>query len=126
MMDFCVHIVIVLDELDMKADDAAYDSKAGLYNRHVILIFLPGINEIEEMHNILTSAKYENSKWDIIVLHSSITNEEQHKIFEQPPKGYRRIILSTNIAESSITVPDVKYGMILSYQHLKKYNKHLN
>ncbi|KAL2743188.1 putative ATP-dependent RNA helicase spindle-E isoform X1 [Vespula maculifrons] len=109
MMDFCVHIVIVLDELDMKADDAAYDSKAGLYNRHVILIFLPGINEIEEMHNILTSAKYENSKWDIIVLHSSITNEEQHKIFEQPPKGYRRIILSTNIAESSITVPDVKY-----------------
>lgn len=125
MMDFCVHIIIVLDELDMRADDA-YDSKTGLYNRHVILLFLPGINEIEEMHSILSSAKYNNSKWDIIVLHSSVTNEEQHKIFEQPPKGYRRVILSTNIAESSITVPDVKYGMTISHQHFKKFNKYLN
>lgn len=125
MMDFCAHIIIVLDELDMRADDA-YDSKTGLYNRHVILVFLPGIHEIEEMHSILSSAKYKNSKWDIIVLHSLVTNEEQQQIFERTPKGYRRIILSTNIAESSITVPDVKYGMTMSHQHLKKFNKYLN
>ncbi|KAG7200201.1 hypothetical protein KM043_000633 [Ampulex compressa] len=109
MMEFCTRIVIVFDELDMQAHDANINAATGDYERHVTLIFLPGIHEIEEMHDLLCSPKYQNSKWDIVVLHSSITNEEQLRIFEKPPTGYRRIILSTNIAESSITVPDVKY-----------------
>ncbi|XP_015591096.1 probable ATP-dependent RNA helicase spindle-E [Cephus cinctus] len=108
MMNFCISLVLILDQLDKNSEDAEL-KEGGSYNRHVILIFLPGIHEIEEMHNILMSEKHEQSKWDVVVLHSSITNEEQQRIFEKPPTGYRRIILSTNIAESSITVPDVKY-----------------
>uniref|UniRef100_A0A452VL87 ATP-dependent RNA helicase TDRD9 n=1 Tax=Ursus maritimus TaxID=29073 RepID=A0A452VL87_URSMA len=42
-------------------------------------------------------------------LHSSVTLEEQNNVFLSPVPGYRKIILSTNIAESSVTVPDVKY-----------------
>uniref|UniRef100_A0A8C4XDW5 RNA helicase n=1 Tax=Erpetoichthys calabaricus TaxID=27687 RepID=A0A8C4XDW5_ERPCA len=42
-------------------------------------------------------------------LHSSITLEEQNGVFINPVPGYRKVILSTNIAESSVTVPDVKY-----------------
>lgn len=49
-------------------------------------------------------------KWILIPLHSSITNEEQARVFDIPPLNYRKIILSTNIAESSVTVPDVSYG----------------
>ncbi|XP_012273782.1 probable ATP-dependent RNA helicase spindle-E [Orussus abietinus] len=108
MMNFCVNLIIVLDEIDMQTEDEV-KKEDGSFLRHVILIFLPGIYEIEEMYNILTSSKNEVAKWDVIVLHSSITNEEQQRIFEKPPTGFRRIILSTNIAESSITVPDVKY-----------------
>ncbi|XP_076750927.1 tudor domain containing 9 protein spindle E [Xylocopa sonorina] len=109
LMEFCVNIIKVLDDVDMKADDANYDPETNIYERHVILVFLPGINEIEEVHNLLSLPKYKQAKWDIVILHSSITNEEQQRIFIKPPHGYRRVILSTNIAESSITVPDVKY-----------------
>ncbi|XP_076234970.1 tudor domain containing 9 protein spindle E [Calliopsis andreniformis] len=109
MMDFCINLIKILDDMDMKADDANYNPETQYYERHVILVFLPGIHEIEEMHNLLSLPKHEKAKWDVVVLHSSITNEEQQRIFQKPPHGYRRVILSTNIAESSITVPDVKY-----------------
>lgn len=54
-----------------------------------------------------SSSKY---LWHIIPLHSSITRKEQNQVFQLPSDGYRKVILSTNIAESSITVPDVEYG----------------
>ena len=55
---------------------------------------------------------YSDLKWWIRPLHSTITTEEQESVFKPPPAGCRKIILSTNIAESSITVPDILYGNI--------------
>lgn len=52
--------------------------------------------------------------WKIYILHSLISTEEQQSIFEPTKHNVRKIILSTNIAESSITVPDVKYGKFTS------------
>lgn len=46
----------------------------------------------------------------VVILHSMITHEEQARAMKIPPADKRMIILATNIAESSITVPDVKYG----------------
>lgn len=49
--------------------------------------------------------------WKIVILHSLVSADEQQLIFKSVEVGApRKIILSTNIAESSITVPDVKYG----------------
>lgn len=112
MIEVCINLIKILDDVDMKADNANYNPETNLYDRHVILVFLPGIYELEETHNLLSLPKHETSKWDVVILHSSITNDEQQRIFIKPPHGYRRIILSTNIAESSITVPDVKYGVL--------------
>ncbi len=50
--------------------------------------------------------------WMILPLHSRITSEEQNRVFDPVPensKHCRKIILSTNIAESSLTVPDIIY-----------------
>ena len=102
-MLFCARILCVFNEIDDNSE-----------HRHAVLVFLPGIFEIEEMHALMTTDSYESLKWDIVVLHSSITNEEQQLIFQKPPPEYRRIILATNIAESSITVPDIKYGNYFS------------
>lgn len=113
MAEFCARIILVFDGVDIKSND---DSD-GAYERHAVLIFLPGLPEIEELRSVLLSAKYTDAKWDIIILHSLISTEDQENIFKKPPKDFRRIILSTNIAESSITVPDVKYGMLPSIEN---------
>ncbi|CAK1553904.1 unnamed protein product [Leptosia nina] len=81
-----------------------------------VLIFLPGINEIEELYGCLTDEALRRQlcgdaslRWWVLPLHSTITADEQIRVFQRAPPGHRKIILSTNIAESSITVPDIKY-----------------
>ncbi|KAK9877509.1 hypothetical protein WA026_018618 [Henosepilachna vigintioctopunctata] len=83
-----------------------------------VLVFLPGIREIEDIEKLLiekqlqwnsTSENDSKMKWEIIPLHSSLPNDEQARAFKPVAPPYRKIILSTNIAESSITVPDISY-----------------
>lgn len=76
--------------------------------RGSILVFLPGLEEINRMDRLLMD-EATLRRWWILPLHSSITTEEQALVFERAQPGYRKIILSTNIAESSITVADIKY-----------------
>ncbi|KAL6712823.1 hypothetical protein ACLMJK_009535 [Lecanora helva] len=72
-----------------------------------ILVFLPGIAEIRKLHSALLSHSSFQDHWDIHALHSSIAMEEQERAFLVPPKGIRKIVLATNIAETGITIPDV-------------------
>lgn len=70
-----------------------------------VLVFLPGWSDISKMQRILQ----ENSDLVVVVAHSKLKIEQQQLIFEAPPPGKRKVILATNIAESSITIPDVVY-----------------
>ncbi|KAI9762547.1 MAG: hypothetical protein M4579_000350 [Chaenotheca gracillima] len=72
-----------------------------------ILVFLPGIAEIRKLNDIILG--YSNIAADFVVfsLHSSIASEEQERAFQAPPKGKRKIVLATNIAETGVTIPDV-------------------
>ncbi|KAG1881654.1 P-loop containing nucleoside triphosphate hydrolase protein [Suillus tomentosus] len=79
-----------------------------------VLVFLPGWDEISAVQKILLGGSMDinfndPSKYSIHLLHSTIPLAEQQVIFEPPPEGVRRIILATNIAETSITIPDVVY-----------------
>uniref|UniRef100_A0AAQ5X687 ATP-dependent RNA helicase TDRD9 n=1 Tax=Amphiprion ocellaris TaxID=80972 RepID=A0AAQ5X687_AMPOC len=75
--------------------------------RGSVLVFLPGLHEISYMQEALT--KLVHKRLQVYPLHSTVTLEEQNGVFLYPVPGYRKVILSTNIAESSVTVPDVKY-----------------
>ena len=83
-----------------------------------VLVFLPGIHEMKALRNHLMAGRDEEAeeaddekrtKWKCLPLHSRIPWEEQKTVFAPVPANTRKIILSTNIAESSITVPDIKY-----------------
>ncbi|KAI0047834.1 P-loop containing nucleoside triphosphate hydrolase protein [Auriscalpium vulgare] len=79
-----------------------------------VLVFLPGWDEIQSVNKLLLDNRFglpfnDSSKYSIHLLHSTIPVLEQQVIFEPPPAGVRRIILSTNIAETSVTIPDVVY-----------------
>ncbi|KZT02710.1 P-loop containing nucleoside triphosphate hydrolase protein [Laetiporus sulphureus 93-53] len=81
-----------------------------------VLVFLPGWDDIMAVQRCLLNARSllgmnfnDQSRYRIHLLHSSIPVAEQQAIFEPPPAGIRRIILSTNIAETSVTIPDVVY-----------------
>ncbi|KAL8690220.1 MAG: hypothetical protein Q9218_004283 [Villophora microphyllina] len=72
-----------------------------------ILVFLPGIAEIRRLNTMLTSHNAFSFGWHIHSLHSTIAMEEQEKAFAIPPPRHRKIVLSTNIAETGVTIPDV-------------------
>ncbi|KAH8613982.1 Double stranded RNA binding motifDEAD DEAH box helicase Helicase conserved C terminal domain [Trypanosoma vivax] len=68
-----------------------------------VLVFLPGWDEIIKAKEILER----NTKYYILSLHSSVGPEEQMQCFLPAPEGKVKIILSTNIAESGVTIDDV-------------------
>ncbi|CAE7034560.1 spn-E [Symbiodinium sp. CCMP2592] len=75
-----------------------------------VLIFLPGLSEIEQVHEAFThSTRRDQCPLDFHLLHSVVPHEQQKKALLPPPAGHCKVVLSTNIAESSITIPDVRY-----------------
>jgi len=89
-------------------DEVYSGHRPGGDNLGSVLIFMPGLGEINELYELLEERIGSKKLW-IIPLHSTLNSEEQQRVFRKPPPGYRKIIVATNIAESSITVPDVKY-----------------
>ena len=81
-------------------------------NRGAVLAFLPGLAEINRVYNAIEYASGLNrSSIDIYRAHSMLprNQKEEDDMLTPPKEGRRKIILSTNICESSITIPDVVY-----------------
>ncbi|XP_068103375.1 3'-5' RNA helicase YTHDC2 isoform X2 [Hyperolius riggenbachi] len=78
-----------------------------------ILIFLPGYDEIVGLRDrILYDDKRfadNSNRYQLFLLHSNMQTIDQKKVLKTPPAGLRKIILSTNIAETSITINDVVF-----------------
>ncbi|KNH05879.1 RNA editing associated helicase [Perkinsela sp. CCAP 1560/4] len=74
-----------------------------------ILVFLPGWEEITQVQKILLSGSGgDPDKFQLIVLHSSVSPKEQALCFQKAQENKVKIILSTNIAESSVTIDDIR------------------
>ncbi|KAJ1548268.1 ATP-dependent DNA/RNA helicase dhx36 [Nowakowskiella sp. JEL0078] len=79
-----------------------------------ILCFLPGWSEINALQMQLEKDRFrcgfnDENRFKIYTLHSSVPIGSQQSVFEPSPKGVRKIVLATNIAETSITINDVVY-----------------
>jgi HrpA-like RNA helicase len=87
-----------------------------------ILIFVPGISEIQKtisnLKELVLSSNLSNV--EVLPLHGQLSPEEQRKIFAD--NGTRKIIVSTNVAESSITVPRVKHVIDTGLVKRMKFN----
>jgi ATP-dependent RNA helicase DHX29 len=91
----------LLEDLIIHIDE---DCEAG-----AVLVFLPGMAEIQLMKDRLSASRRFSgsaSEW-LLPLHSSVASSDQRRVFQRPPSGNRKIVLATNIAETSITVDDV-------------------
>ncbi|KAF9015290.1 P-loop containing nucleoside triphosphate hydrolase protein [Cyathus striatus] len=84
------------------------DNKYVSYS-NAILIFVPGITEIRRLNDLIMEHPLFGlpDAFKIYSLHSTLTSDHQGAVFNIPPPGVRKIVISTNIAETGITIPDV-------------------
>nr|XP_019548139.2 putative ATP-dependent RNA helicase DHX57 [Aedes albopictus] len=94
-----------------------------------IVIFLPGLAEIQTIHEALSDSKLfgpRENKFILVPLHSTLTNEEQALVFRKAPKGKRKIVLSTNIAETSVTIDDCVFVIDCGQMKEKRFDSNRN
>ena len=82
-----------------------------------VLVFLPGEREIREAAEVLRKHRVAA---EILPLYSRLSNAEQDRVFH--PGGARRVVLATNVAETSLTVPRIHYVVDTGQARVKRYS----
>lgn len=83
-----------------------------------VLVFLPGEREIREVHHVLERRKYRDT--EVLPLYARLSAKDQDRVFNPGPK--RRIVLATNVAETSLTVPRIRYVVDPGTARVKRYS----
>ena len=110
------------DEAEIEIADAIVDAADELarYGEGDILVFLAGEREIREAAEALRKSPLRKND-EILPLFARLSAQEQHKIFH-PTGSTRRIILATNVAETSLTVPRIRYVIDTGLARVKRYS----
>ncbi|KAF1560821.1 putative ATP-dependent RNA helicase DHX34, partial [Eudyptes schlegeli] len=87
----------------------AIDHKYPPEERGDLLVFLSGVAEIGAVLEAAQAYAARTQRWIVLPLHSTLSVAEQDKVFDVPPPGVRKCILSTNIAETSVTIDGVRF-----------------
>ncbi len=82
-----------------------------------ILVFLPGEREIRDTAEVLAGARERD---EIVPLYSRLSAAEQHRVFASHTG--RRIVLATNVAETSLTVPGIRYVVDSGVARISRYS----
>lgn len=82
------------------------------------LVFLPGEREIREAHQALERRKYRHT--EVLPLYARLSAKDQDRVFH--PGSQRRIVLATNVAETSLTVPRIHYVVDPGVARVKRYS----
>jgi ATP-dependent helicase HrpA len=108
------------DADDRTLMDAIVDAvdELALAGRGDVLVFLPGEREIREAAEALR--KHHPPGTEVMPLYARLSAEEQERVFR--PGAGRRIVLATNIAETSLTVPGIRYVVDSGLARVKRYS----
>ncbi|GMI77652.1 hypothetical protein like AT4G18465 [Hibiscus trionum] len=91
-----------------------------------ILVFLTGQDDIDAAIKLLTEEARGNGKTSsgliILPLYSGLTRAEQDLVFSPTPKGKRKVVISTNIAETSLTLEGIVYVIDSGFSKQRFYN----
>jgi ATP-dependent helicase HrpA len=103
----------VLDGIVAACDEIAKDRPTG-----DTLVFLPGEREIRDAHQALEQRKYRHT--EVLPLYARLSARDQDRVFH--PGSQRRIVLATNVAETSLTVPRIHYVVDPGLARVKRYS----
>ncbi|MGC5284251.1 ATP-dependent RNA helicase HrpA [Actinomadura citrea] len=89
-----------------------------------VLVFLSGEREIRDTADALTKHfTRQRGTTEVVPLYARLSSAEQHRVF-QPHRG-RRVVLATNVAETSLTVPGIKYVVDPGTARISRYSHRL-
>ncbi|KAL2097256.1 hypothetical protein ACEWY4_006463 [Coilia grayii] len=109
-------------DLNLVADVINHIHTTGEPGR-AVLCFLPGWQDIKAVQQKLEEMPpYKSGSQRILPLHSSMSVADQQAVFQRPPEGQRKIVLTTNIAETSITIDDIVYVVDTGSQKEQNYD----
>jgi ATP-dependent helicase HrpA len=83
-----------------------------------VLVFLPGEREIRDTADALADLP----RTEIVPLYSRLSAAEQHRVFSSHPMSVRRVVLATNVAETSLTVPGIRYVVDTGLARISRYS----
>src|SRR5690606_6362958 len=86
-----------------------------------VLVFLPGEREIRDAHQALEKRRYRHT--EVVPLYARLSARDQDRVFNPGPQ--RRIVLATNVAETSLTVPRIHYVVDPGLARVKRYSPRL-
>ncbi|MCX4846507.1 ATP-dependent RNA helicase HrpA [Streptomyces sp. NBC_00893] len=86
-----------------------------------VLVFLSGEREIRDTADALNKRNLRHT--EVLPLYARLSHAEQHRVFQRTPNGIvRRIVLATNVAETSLTVPGIKYVIDPGNARISRYS----
>ncbi|RBK51167.1 ATP-dependent helicase, partial [Xanthomonas oryzae pv. oryzae] len=97
---------------------AAIDEITRIDPRGDVLMFLPGEREIRDAHQALERRKYRET--EVVPLYARLSAADQDRVFNPGPR--RRLVLATNVAETSLTVPRIRYVVDPGLARVKRYS----
>nr|XP_004303378.2 PREDICTED: ATP-dependent RNA helicase DHX36 [Fragaria vesca subsp. vesca] len=98
-------------QLDLGLVEATVEHICRYERDGAVLVFLTGWDDISKLLDKIKGNRFlgDPEKFMVLPLHGSMPTVNQREIFDRPPANKRKIVLATNIAESSITIDDVVY-----------------
>ena len=89
-----------------------------------VLVFLPGEREIRDTADALGDVgRLEPGRTlEVVPLFSRLSAAEQHRVFSSHPATVRRVVLATNVAETSLTVPGIRYVVDTGVARISRYS----